>query len=133
MVPGIDPNLFHLDWERVFEVLCTIVVLAILLERAMSLVFEHRWFVKYLNDKGIKEIIMFAISFIVCLIWQFDIISIILVSDKTTFIGVIISALIIAGGSKGSVKLFRDIMQIKSTAYKEMETQKSMNVAAEKK
>ena len=31
-----DPNLFALNWETVFEVLATIVILAFLLERALA-------------------------------------------------------------------------------------------------
>ena len=40
----MDPNLFHLDWERLIEVLITIVVLAFFLERSLSLLFESRFF-----------------------------------------------------------------------------------------
>ena len=32
----MDPNLFFLDWERTFEVLISIIVLAFLLERALA-------------------------------------------------------------------------------------------------
>jgi hypothetical protein len=34
----VDPNLFHLDWDRVWEVVAAV---AVLLERALSVVFEH--------------------------------------------------------------------------------------------
>lgn len=39
----MDPNLFHLDWERTFEVLLTIAVLAFFVERAFAPLFENRW------------------------------------------------------------------------------------------
>jgi hypothetical protein len=39
----MDPNLYHLDWERTLEVLATIIVLAFVVERALSLLFENRW------------------------------------------------------------------------------------------
>ena len=38
----MDPNLFHLDWERVGEVLTAIVVLSFVLERALAVPFESR-------------------------------------------------------------------------------------------
>ncbi len=37
----MDPNLFHIDWDRLFEVLLAIIVLAFFLERAPALLFEH--------------------------------------------------------------------------------------------
>lgn len=124
----MDPNLFHLDWERLFEVLITIIVVAILLERALSLVFEHKLYLKKLNNLGLKEIITFGLASLVCIIWQFDAISMILVSDKTTIVGELISAAIISGGSKGSVKLFRDILNIKSTALRDIELAKNAEI-----
>ena len=36
----MDPNLFHLDYGRTFEVLLTIVVLAMIVERTLSILFE---------------------------------------------------------------------------------------------
>jgi hypothetical protein len=39
----MDPNLFHIDLERLFEVLMAIVVLSFFVERALSLLFGHRW------------------------------------------------------------------------------------------
>ena len=38
----MDPNLFHLDWDRTVEALAGIVVLAFLMERSLSLFFENR-------------------------------------------------------------------------------------------
>lgn len=42
----MDPNLFHLDWERTFEVLAAVVVLSLITERALSILFESRVAVK---------------------------------------------------------------------------------------
>ncbi len=52
----MDPNLFHADMNRVTEVLLVVILLALMLERALSLVFEHRWFVQKFDQTGIKEI-----------------------------------------------------------------------------
>ena len=40
----MDPNLFYLNYERLFEVLVTIVIFSFFIERALSVVFESRWF-----------------------------------------------------------------------------------------
>jgi len=40
----------------------------------------------------------------------------IFLKEKVTFPGVVITGAIVAGGSKGSVKLFRDLLGFRSTA-----------------
>jgi hypothetical protein len=115
----MDPNLFHLDWERTFEALATVVVLAIVLERALAPVFENRRLVAVFSETGVKELAAFALAFALCWRWHFDAVSMIVLADHTSHFGEAITAATIAGGSKGSIKLFRDILGFKSTAYKE--------------
>jgi hypothetical protein len=117
----MDPNLFHLDYERSFEVLATIVILSMIVERTLSLLFESRFFIeKTENVRAIKETISFAVSAAVCVYWQFDAVTIIIVAgDKMTIPGMILTGGIVAGGSKGSIKLFRDWLGFMSNAEKE--------------
>ncbi|MBK8228427.1 MAG: hypothetical protein IPK70_14795 [Flavobacteriales bacterium] len=139
----VDPNLFFLDFERVSEVLLAILLLALLIERALALLFESRAFIERVaytvkheggadqgtitdaqpRNRGIKELIALGVSFYVCWWWDFDALSILLpVShSKMTLMGMLITAMIIAGGSKGAAKLFSDWMGIKSTAQKEID------------
>jgi hypothetical protein len=139
----VDPNLFFLDFERVSEVLLTILVLALLVERALALVFESRVFIERVaytvkreggqeqgaitdaqpRNGGLKELIALGVSFYVCWWWDFDALSILLpVSHSTmTLLGELLTAMIVAGGSKGAAKLFTDWMGIKSTAQKEID------------
>lgn len=117
----IDPNAFHLDWERLIEVLAAIVVLAFVLERALSIIFEHRLYIDHAKGRGLKEFIAFGLALLVCWQWDFDAMSMIILKDQTTLIGELITAGVIAGGSKGSVKLFRDIMGFRSSYYNEKE------------
>jgi hypothetical protein len=42
----MDLNLFHLDYERLFEVLVTIVILSFFIERALLVLFESRFFIE---------------------------------------------------------------------------------------
>lgn len=150
----MDPNLFHLDWTRVSEVLVAIIVLAFLLERALALLFESRFFLEVVQGKKpdtrktakggqansqdggakttsdcvqpctatrrfpSKELIAFVVAAAVCLIWDFDAVSMILLKERTTILGALVTGGIVAGGSKASVKLFRDVLGIKSTARK---------------
>ena len=112
----MDPNLYHLDWERLFEILITIVIMAFLLERALSLLFESRVFINHAQGKSFKELIAFVVAALVCWFWDFDALSMIFLKSKVTIYGAVITGAIVAGGSKASIKLFRDIMGFKSTA-----------------
>jgi len=115
----MDPNLFHLDWDRLSEVLITIVVLAFMLERALALLFEQKVFVNKFAGRGVKEPIAFIAAILVCWKWNFDAISMTLLTDKTNLLGEAITAGVIAGGSKASLKLFRDVMGVENDYAKE--------------
>lgn len=120
----MDPNLFHLDWDRTFEVLAAVVILSMFLERALALLFENRRFIDRVGDAPVKELIAFGLAAAVCFFWRFDSVSMIVLRGKTTPWGELITAGVIAGGSKGSIKLFRDVLGFKSTAYREKEESK---------
>ena len=113
----MDPNLFHLDWERVGEVLAAIVVLSFFLERALAILFESRFFIKRFEGAGLKEWIAAAVCIAVCIIWKFEAISMVVLTDRTTVFGEILTGGIIAGGSKASVKLFHDVWDVRSSAH----------------
>jgi len=112
----MDPNLFYVDWERLFEVLIALVVVSFLLERALALLFETRAYINRAQGKSLKELIAFVVGVLVCWYWDFDAFSMIFLKEKVTFPGVVITGAIVAGGSKGSVKLFRDLLGFRSTA-----------------
>lgn len=154
----VDPNLFYMDFERVSEVLLTIVVLALVIERALALLFESRWFIERVTyevrrqgalttegegepgtgpiaelkprNRGVKEAIALGVSLLVCWNWDFDAISILLpVSHSAmTLLGMFITAMVIAGGSKGAAKLFSDWLGIKSSAQKEVDSFKEKRI-----
>ena len=120
----MDPNLFHLDWERTAEVLVAIIVLAFLIERALAVLFESRFFMNRWKERSLKELIAFVVSALACWYWDFDAISMIFLKEKVTILGMVITGGIVAGGSKASIRLFRDLMKIKSTAQLEREQKK---------
>jgi hypothetical protein len=115
----MDPNLFYLDWERLFEVLVSIVILAFLLERALALLFESRFFIKNLSEKNTKELLALAVGISACWYWDFDALSIIFLKESVTIFGAVLTGAIVAGGSKASVKLFRDVLGFMSNAERE--------------
>lgn len=140
-----DPNLFHLDWERTFEALSTIVVLSFIVERALAIVFENRIFLAWYGGaapakpsngnktparKGIKELGAFAVALALCVTWKFDALSIIVLDDRNHALGYALTAGVIAGGSKGSMKLFHDVFNWKGGALREY--QEAMKPAKKK-
>lgn len=112
----MDPNLFHLDWDRVWEVVAAVAVLAVLLERALAVLFEHRAFIARFDKAGVKEPIAYAASLFVCWYWDFDAISAIILRDQNSWPGYLLTAGIVAGGSKGSQKLFTELLGVRSKA-----------------
>jgi hypothetical protein len=112
----MDPNLFHIDWSQLLEVLSALVVLSFVIERGLSIVFEHKLFVKNFANSGIKEVIAFGVALLICWKWDFDIVSVVLTSETTSLLGQVITAAVLAGGSKASIKLFHDVLDVKSTA-----------------
>ena len=141
----MDPNLFHIDWERTIEALVGIIVLAFLVERALAIVFESRWYLRLfedLKDKEspgtvapsdsdppalrevgrrypVKEGAAFLLAVAICFVWDFDAVSVLLLREHTHEVGKLITAGVVAGGSKASIALFHDLMRVRSGAAKE--------------
>lgn len=143
----MDPNLFHLDYERTFELIVSISIIAIFIERALAVIFESRWFIEkteghpaqpeqiVIEDgkqkvipakkektkiRGIREIIAFVVSFGVCYFWDLDAISILLQTKEiVTVPGIFLTAGIVSGGAKGSNALFQNFLNVMSSAEKE--------------
>ena len=114
----MDPNLFRIDGEQLFEVLVAIVVLSFFVERALAIVFENRWFVERLAGKGLKEVIAFGLALAICRSWDFDAVSVVILAGKTNALGHAITAAVVAGGSKASIMLFQDVFGAVSSAQK---------------
>ncbi|HXO40354.1 MAG TPA: hypothetical protein VN999_02825 [Thermoanaerobaculia bacterium] len=129
----MTPSQFHLDWGQLGELAVAIVVLALFLERALAVIFENYHFIKYLGRMGVKELIAVAVSVGACLFLGFDALSITIQRRSSSPFGEVLTGFIVAGGSKASVKLFRDIMNIKSTAYREIQQAAQQRQAEEQR
>lgn len=112
----MDPNLFFVDWARLTEVLVVIVVLSFFVERALAPLFESKFYIKQAQGKSLKEVIAFLVGAVVCWYWDFDAFSVILTKEKVTLLGAVLTGAIIAGGSKASIKLFRDVLKFRSSS-----------------
>ncbi len=120
----MNPSLFDVHGDQVVEVLGMIVLLAIVLERALSLVYESRFYVEHFQKKGYKEILAFLVSVSVAYYYKFDALAVFFGHEAQSYVGYLITGAVIAGGSKGSIKLFRDFFGWKSSVQKEVEAQR---------
>lgn len=117
---GLDPNLFAVNWPVVLEALSVLVVLSMLVERALAQLFDTKWFLAIelvRGERGLgsfKPVIAFGLSAAVCVWWNFDIVTLLLGNDVDTLLGGILTGAIVAGGSKGAIKLFQDVLGFKS-------------------
>lgn len=75
------------------------------------------------KKSGLKELITFVVAVLICFIAKFDAITIAFVSSETTggiaYLGYVFTGAVIAGGSKGSIMLFKDWIGFMSSAEKE--------------
>ena len=123
----VDPSQYLVPWESVTEALLVVVVLSMIVERVFAVVFESERYILYQETRAAddkannKAFIASVVSILVCYIYQIDILAVITSEPYVSFFGVVLTGLLIAGGSKGSVALFRDFLGIKSTARKDYE------------
>ena len=108
-----------------------IVVFSFFIERALAVIFESRWFIKMYDAnekrKGLKEVVALIVSIAVCIYWQLDAFSIIMVSHSEMQIaGYILTGAVVAGGSKASIGLFKGLMGFMSHAEKERQDRREL-------
>ena len=84
-----------------------------------------------INGKGIRGPISAAVSIAVVWIYGFDAMAIMFQEEQASWMGYLITGSIVAGGSKGSIKLFQDFLGWKSDATKEYEEKKKKAAAEE--
>ncbi len=124
----MDPNLFYLNWDLLFEVFITIIFLSFVIERALALIFESKLYINTLGGKGLKELLALLLSFGVCFWMEFDAMSILFQRDKTHMLGYALTAAIVAGGSKASIALFKNFWKVMSDAEKMRKQKKEEEV-----
>ena len=114
----MDPNLFAVDMKRVLDIVLLIALLAIFVERALALFFESRLLTELISGRGVKELLAFGVCFGICLNWDFDAISALMPGESTQLLGHALTGAVIAGGSKGSIRLFH-ALGVMSSAERE--------------
>lgn len=101
---------------KVLASLATLVVLSMLLERALILIFDYRWYKEKLSGLGLKAPISFITAWIICYHYKFDVLCKLFEPEKSSHMGVFITAAIAAGGSAGAITLFQGVLKFNKEA-----------------
>lgn len=94
-----------------FRALVILFVMAVLIESALSVIFNWRVFLRFFNGKGVKTLVMVAVSALAVDAFDINIVHDLMVAygkaDETTdpTLGFWLTALILAGGSAGVYNL----------------------------
>ena len=102
----------QVNTSAILDSILLVTIFAIILERALALVFEQKRIAEILKGKGLKEVIAFSVCFAVCNLWGIDVISSIMSIPEGKTLGFVLTAAAIAGGSKASIKLFQDVIGV---------------------
>ena len=113
---AMPPSALSADFLRVMAALAKLVVLAAVLERALVLLFDWRWYEKTLSGKGLKVPIVYAFSWTICHFYGFDVLSELFEPGKPTLMGISLTAAIAAGGSAGAITLFQIVFSFSKEA-----------------
>ena len=109
MVPGLNVN-----WEQIGEILVLLFVISVVFETALTPIFNWRVFARFCEGKGWKTPITVIAA--VALLWNYDIDIFKHVIDafakeggteaQSTFLGRLITGLLVAGGSGAIFNIF---------------------------
>lgn len=90
-----------------------IAALSILLERSLAVIFESSVYQRILGKlMSLKEGLAIASAYGICYYYQFDGYATLLTKTDVSRMGYLLTALVIAGGAKGSMKLFQGYLGI---------------------
>jgi hypothetical protein len=111
MDPALNPLYFEIDWAQLGEALGALLFLSFAVERALSVLFESRLYDR-LHGLGAKSLVAAAVSFVICWSAHFDVIGIAFHQERVTILGSAVTALVVAGGSKGVMTFMRQVLKI---------------------
>ena len=116
-VPWLQPE----QYEAVLGALALLVILAMLLERALAVIFEWSVLRDWLKEKRLRVPIALVASYVICVWGEFDVFSVVFAKAggiPGILVGTFATAAVIAGGSKGAILLFQGVLGFGREAVK---------------
>lgn len=116
--------------------LALLVVLAMLLERALALIFDYHWFQEFSKKReGLKTPIAFLVSWFTCVHVNFDVLCQLFKNSGgvaiPSQIGILITSAVVAGGSAGAITLFQGVLNFSRDARNSLLEANKANADAE--
>lgn len=108
MGPFSDGQQFEQVLANITIAFVLMVVVAIVVERSLSVIFGYKYYSQFLGGKGLKVPITLAVCYAICTGYPFDAVAI-MFSNGPTLLGELITAGFLAGGSKKIAETFGDI------------------------
>jgi len=127
------PSELSPEFFRILASLAKLVVLAMLLERALVLIFDYRWYKAKLDGFGLKVPISLFASWLICNFYKFDVLSALFEPNKPTGMGVFLTAAIVAGGSAAAITLFQGLFKFSKDAQDSLKEAQKAETEARKK
>ncbi len=110
------------EFTSLVLLLFKVVLLAMVVERAMVLLFEWRWYERTVGGWGLKVPITYIVAAIICFRNKFDVFQAILGPEKSgeaSDMGMVLTAAVVAGGSAGAITLFQGVLKMTKSAQKD--------------
>lgn len=102
----------QVDMERIGQVLLMLAVIAVAFETALTPIFNWRLFARHCEGKGVKTPVTVILAIVLLWAYDLDIFKEIITSlhkdasTETSFMGRILTGLLVAGGSDGVFRVF---------------------------
>lgn len=131
----LTQDLAYARFLDVSGALMMLVILAMLLERALAVLFEYHWFRKASESvEGLKTPLALFASWVVCRHVGFDILASLFPPPGGAYlptpIGIIVTSAVVAGGSAGAMTLFQGVLGLgRETRLGMLELKKARNEA----
>lgn len=106
-----------LDYGKAGQAIAGVTILAFMVERSLALIFESDLYEKYVDPKwpALKELVALLFSFGVCYWGKFDAYAQV-VGQPSGLLSQCLTGLLVAGGSKGAIKLMQGYLGITKDA-----------------
>lgn len=103
-------------WRDVFASLVVVSVLAVILESALAQVFESRIYVRLFGRRKLKEWFAVAAAAGICWVYHIDAVGWFLGKKEPEEVGLAVTALTIAGGSKRVMAVWKNVREVEGQA-----------------
>ncbi|MCR9133499.1 MAG: hypothetical protein NXI08_13020 [bacterium] len=114
------------EFIEVLGALALLVTISVILERALAFLYEHKWFMLLFPNQSsrdkkerdirryiaAKENIALIVSFSIAFTYKFDILQILFKNPSWSWLGIILTAFILAGGSAGAIAIFQGYLRM---------------------